>query len=857
MSFSAAKIKPFVPLGILVFLVGFYFLNNIAWLALNSVPPYNDSAHHLTNYRVILHSLDGSLSAQQMGDYKERFLYAPLYYFLPVLAALFFGDADYLYIPFNLLFYVILLVAVYASGKKLFGVREGITACLILSIYPYIYGSTRIFVIEGALCSLAALCVCFLLYSEELRKTRFTVAAALVCLLGMLTKQSFLIYVAGPLAFTIAKAAFRRDAFKKVILLVCVGVVLPAILSFNPGTITLFKNHFNDAQLYAPGNPWTRAFYYVLLLPDQINMLSLVVFIAGLAGYVFTKTKDRAFVLVWLLTPLIILTCAPLKSSKYSLPLLAVIALISSGGLYAIVKKPVVRYACLSVILGFGVFVHYALLWDIRLPVNPLTGKGMRLDLAPYLEYAHKPKNNHLDKVQGELFKVLRAACPSGGIHHVGITGHDLYPNGLITPATFRFTDNFIVVNEWGMKSYILQHQLPLMVRTLKKIPDYDASDGVLQCDLLVTVLPLEEFYPEACLFYDLAATLVVPSDKSRIYVYSKKRPRFDKVYEEIFRALQAHIIPNRIYHIGNTGFFAFPKEQMNPSEFERADNFVIVNEPGMKSFISRRQLPLTVRTLGNKPDYYASEGISDCDFLVMALPLSEFYPQVSRFYDRMATLVVPSDGSKIYIYAKNKKPGSAAAVESQWIKEASGDVRMQRAQAAFREGRYGVSTKLLEEFLAGKEARGHTYATACVGLASSYVELMVRDATVSKDCFSKAEHYFNEALKAMDASDPLASAAYSGLGYLYLSKRSYGRALSYLNQGLADYSKEDRLKEYGDLLTNIGYCYLGMKDPAKAKEYFTKAITAFSDADYETLKGALAGLELCSPDPNASKIGE
>jgi tetratricopeptide (TPR) repeat protein len=723
MSFSAAKIKPFLPLAVLVFLVVFYALNNITWSTLDSVPPYNDSAHHLANYRVILHSLDGSLNAQQLVDYKERFLYAPLYYYFSALAALFFGDTDLIHIPVNLLFYAILLIAVYAAGKKLFGMREGITACLILSLYPYIYGSTRIFVLEGALCSMAALCACFLLYSEELRNTRFTVAAAIVCLVGMLTKQSFLIYVVGPLAFTIGKAVARREAFGKVALLVCIGIVLPMILSFSPGTITLFKNHFNDAALYAPGNPWARAFYFFQLLPDQINILSLLVFIVSLAWYVFMKTKNRAFVLVWWLTPLIILTCAPLKTSKYSLPLLPVIALISSWGLYAILKRPVVRYAILSVVLGFGFFVHYALLWDIRFPVNPLTGKRMSLDLVPYLEYAHKPKNNHLDKAQGDLFKVLREACSSEGIHHVGITGHDLYPNGLITPAKFRFTDNFILVNEWGMKSFILRHQLPFIVRTLKKTPDY-----------------------------------------------------------------------------------------------------------------------------------YGPEEISKCDFLVTVLPLAEFYPQVSRFYDAVTTLVVPSDGSKIYIYSKNMKSNRSVAFDSQWTKEASKEVLLQKAQETFREGRNDDSMKWLREFLEGKGVTGHLQAVANIGLASNYVEVMVRDVAVSEDCFSKAEHYFNKALKVMDASDPLASAVYSGLGYLYLSKRSYDRALSYLNQGLAYYPQGGCLKEHGDLLTNIGYCYLGMKDPAKAREYFTQAIAVLSDADYETLKGALAGLELCAPDPGARK---
>jgi len=400
-----------------------------------------------------------------------------------------------------------------------------------------------------------------------------------------------------------------------------------------------------------------------------------------------------------------------------------VIALISSWGFYAILKRPVVRYVILSVVLGFGIFVHYALLWDIRLPVNPLTGKRMSIDLVHYLEYVHKPKNNNLDKVQGELFKVLRDNISAGSIQHVGITGYDLYPDGLIHPAKFRFTDNFIIVNEWGMKNFVLKHQLPFAVHVLKEIQHED-----------------------------------VP------------------------------------------------------------------------------------------------EEVSKFDFLVMAHPLGEFYPQASRFYDRVATLDVASDGSKIYIYSKNKKPSPWRGVESQWINEVSGDVLMQRAQAAFREGNYDVSTKLLKEFLEGRETKGHLKAVAYIGLASGYVEAMVRGSPASDLCFSKAEHYFNEALKVMDASDTLFPAAYSGLGYLYLSRRSYEQALSYLHRGLACYPQEGGLKEHGDLCTNIGYCYLGMKDPAKAKKYFAKAILVLSDADYETLKGAYTGLELCAPDSNMRK---
>jgi tetratricopeptide (TPR) repeat protein len=181
----------------------------------------------------------------------------------------------------------------------------------------------------------------------------------------------------------------------------------------------------------------------------------------------------------------------------------------------------------------------------------------------------------------------------------------------------------------------------------------------------------------------------------------------------------------------------------------------------------------------------------------------------------------------------------------------------MQKAQEAFRKGRYNVSIKALKKFLEGAEAEKRSRAIAYIGLGSNYVETMVHGTADSAGCFSKAEQYFNKALTVMEVSDGLSPAVYSGLGYLYLRRHAYERALAYLDRGLAYYPREGSLKEQGDIYTNLGYCYLAMNDRARAEEYFKKAIAVFTDADYDVLKGALTGLAICSRDSGSSPKGK
>ena len=700
-------IKIWTPVVVIISLVVFYVINNHFWQKNDGIPAYNDQAHHLTNYLSIVRNLENSSINENGMYYDVDSQYAPLYYASAAAWTRLSGESRSAAVFINIFFYLILLISVYGIGRKAFGPGQGLAACLLLSFYPYVFGASRVFIIEFSLCALAALSVCLLFYSQGLLNSRLTIAAAVACLLGMLTKQSFIIYVIGPLLLTLKDAFRQRIKPRRILVFLGIGLILPALFYcffLFRGTWQLFQMHFIDASLFSPIDYWQRNLYYFLLLPDQMNWLNLFVFIISFALYVRLKHKDKLFLLTWLLVPYAILFFAPLKNSRYSLPVLPAIALISAWGIF-MVKSPLRRNILLGLVLAFGLAMHYALFFDIDLYGKiALKWKLPNYGLWPYAEYVHRPLHKNLYESQRQLFRILKDNAFAGQANTIGITDYDYRSSKSSACAWCPFeknqvSDNFTLVNEWGMQYFIIQNRLPYSVYMLSSNEKVAASGKEMPFDLLVTVCPLSDIFPALAGDYKLCGQISLPSDNSGIYCY--------------------------------------------------------------------------VRTVPVRPS--------------------------DNFY-------------------------------SQWTKERCDNDLISAAQENFRKKKYKTSIKLLNQSLEDKHLSERLKGIAYIGLANNYVGKMERDLGITRQLFfplerffypGKAKSYFKKASEYIEATNALTPSFYSGLGYLYLKENKADLALQYLTLGLASYPRDNSQKEYVDICTNIGYCYLQTKNFGKAKDYF------------------------------------
>lgn len=681
-------------------LVLFYAVNNFFWFKINTVPPFNDQAHHLTNGLKIMDVFQNHFSHRQKLD-----LYPPFYYICGAITAFFMGKDLFSFTFVNIVFFLVLLVSVYSIGKKMFGVFEGVFACVIIALYPYVYGAARMFVIDFSLMALASLCIVLLFYSQGFRSFGFSCAAGIVCLLGMLTKQYFIIYVIGPVVVTFfCMMKFYGERYRQFSFFVAVGFVLPLLwyyfFLFLP-TKDLLRIHVIDADLYSPAGFWNKYLFYFKLLPEQVNWVNCFVFIFSFIGYLWMREKEKVFVLVWMFVPMIILISAPLKSSKYSLALLPVIALISAWGIGRLRNRALRNFMVAGIIL-YGLLLHYVFFFNMK------DGLGKKMpflySMTPYTEYVHYSRQDSLYAVQKELFRVLQNNVPKGRKAIIGITDFSLSRDGMsswVMRQHDKTMDGFIVVNDWGMIYFIMKNNLSFEVHTLSDIEEGLKALGRPIFDFLVTVYPLKEIFPGLDHWYRLCAE--IPCNNGTIYCYEKNK---------------------------STGE------------------------------------------------------------------------------------AVPEKASRLY--------------NSQWVNEKTNDGEIGQAQISFQNKQYDQSIELLKKALKNRGLAKRVTGVAYIGLASNYVEKMVRATSSRGQLYRVAQCYFNRAIEFLDSNDALHANIYSGLGYLALTTHNDQQAFVYLSRGLRFCSTIKVSKEYEDICTNLGCYYMKLKDFDKAEEWFTRVLLTY-----------------------------
>ncbi|MFA5090323.1 MAG: glycosyltransferase family 39 protein [Candidatus Omnitrophota bacterium] len=521
-----------LPALLISFLLIFYLFNNYLWFRLDNTPAYNDQAHRLHTANYFVYLLRGFTAGENplLYIYPQE-SYPPFFYFCGAIFRLLFGASLFSYTLVNLFFYAVLLVSVYAIGKRLFDYRVGLLSCLVLSFYPAIYGATRIFLVELSIAALSALAACLMLYSRLFTVNRTSFLLGIVCFAGMLTKQSFIFYIIFPLAlhvfFSLKHSAGARKNIFIIFSWMAAALLFYAFFLYD-NTALLFRVHMRDAVLYNPPGFLKNNLFYAGLLPGQITMPYCLLFIASFALYLCCRQENKTFVLSWLVSPYLILLCLPLRIERYGLPILFVVAVISSWGMLQI-KNKIIRRAMILFVLAFGVLFHYSLLFKTNIDFKILN-KAVRLTppygIRAYGEYMNMPQKSNLSALQLGIFESIKNNMPiSAGRVQIGITEVSLTNDFFCpwyVPGQKVVTDNFYLLNEWGMRYFVIKEQLPYEIIPLRIYTRYKSLKSSLPYFLL-TAIPLVDIYPGIDGEYVLLKEVIF-QDESKVYIYRKNR---------------------------------------------------------------------------------------------------------------------------------------------------------------------------------------------------------------------------------------------------------------------------------------------------------------------------------------------
>jgi 4-amino-4-deoxy-L-arabinose transferase-like glycosyltransferase len=117
-----------------------------------------------------------------------------------------FGTSTDVALMSNAVFMVILFFSVYGIGKRMYGRGTGLLAAFLVSMYPVLFGISRLSYVDYALTAMVSLVIYFLVRTEGFLHRRHSVILGLSLGLGALTKWPVMAFVAAPVMYVAFKS---------------------------------------------------------------------------------------------------------------------------------------------------------------------------------------------------------------------------------------------------------------------------------------------------------------------------------------------------------------------------------------------------------------------------------------------------------------------------------------------------------------------------------------------------------------------------------------------------------------------------------------------------------------------------
>jgi len=211
--------SPFLIIFLLLF---FYGVSNYVWLSDHQLPSCFDEAYHLVSslkYVDILQqpSKDMFLSLLRVDDRRP-----PFFHFCLAISSIIWNKSKApSIIMTNIFFAGILFFSIYYIGQKMQDKNTGLLAVFIVSMYPYIFGLSRMSLPNFASVAMTCLSLWCLICTDRFTRLYPSILLGLFLGLGSLTRLTFIFFVIGPLIITAIIALFDKNLVserKKIIL---------------------------------------------------------------------------------------------------------------------------------------------------------------------------------------------------------------------------------------------------------------------------------------------------------------------------------------------------------------------------------------------------------------------------------------------------------------------------------------------------------------------------------------------------------------------------------------------------------------------------------------------------------------
>lgn len=416
---------------LLILLLLFIAITNWVWLTLDTQPPWWDQADYLRTslqYAHRLQKLDFSgffsdlIFLNRTRPPLVMLLTTPVYFFN-------FRNED-LAVMINILFMGITFLVIFKLCKEYLDPRIALLSCFLLSMYPAIYGNLRTYLMDIGLMAIVSVSIYLLLKCDGFRNLKYSLLLGLSLGLGMLTKHSYVIFIAGPLVGIIwisgripsihkEKNEISTLSKSRLNLLYCLIVGLGLTLSW-------YLPNFKQALgliLYNNSPRWARVFLpsylinvksFLTFLPRAMTSYGITSFFMLLflcSSLLFFKDRRphpvKKVLIWWIVLPFLVVTFYLNKQSRFLIPFFPALAIITAYGVYRI-KNRGTRAALIGLIVVVGLFQFFFISFGPTLASSKSPHKviGNRMVLFEIRQW-QRPKREkwRLDDVLASLKK--------------------------------------------------------------------------------------------------------------------------------------------------------------------------------------------------------------------------------------------------------------------------------------------------------------------------------------------------------------------------------------------------------------------------------------------------------------------
>ncbi len=389
-------------LGILIL---FHILNNAIILRHDNTPLLWDGGDYfyrsLRYYDVLAHPAAGFFSRfNEISTYRP-----PLFLLTSFPFYLILGRSPDAAVMTNALYLIILILSVYGIGKTMHGRSAGLLGAFAVSFFPILFGMSRNYWVDFALTAMVALSLYFLVQSDGFRNRRWSLLFGLSAGLGMLTKWTYFVFVAGPSVYLLwcslrkpapdAPPAARpvRNALGAALLGIVVasfwyipngGSLIGSLSSLAVGVTGANPTRFQQlGETIGPSGIFNLAsfFYYSgQFVNYQANFATAVLLLAVSYPFLKNTRKDSIWILaLWILVPVILFTLIKNKTPRNTIPVLPAVGLVLSMGVLSIrsmvLQKSAVALVFLMALLQFGATSYGSRLLPAKLSVATPLGE--------------------------------------------------------------------------------------------------------------------------------------------------------------------------------------------------------------------------------------------------------------------------------------------------------------------------------------------------------------------------------------------------------------------------------------------------------------------------------------------------